>query len=180
MSDLQDWTKHRFSGGLLVLDVCNSIILRHDAARRKDRFAEPALLGAFLPAARKHCAEKDLSRAVAQVGDVKRLFALREAAEANFRACVEGRAGRLVLADLLDAASASLRHAPAGSLETATAMSALRLLGLKEAERLKSCPACGWLFHDVSKNRSRTWCDMAVCGNRAKAKRFYAAHKTVQ
>jgi predicted RNA-binding Zn ribbon-like protein len=32
---------------------------------------------------------------------------------------------------------------------------------------------CGWLFMDTSKNRSRQWCDMKVCGNRAKARRHY-------
>lgn len=32
---------------------------------------------------------------------------------------------------------------------------------------------CGWLFLDSSKNRSRRWCRMADCGNRAKALRHY-------
>jgi predicted RNA-binding Zn ribbon-like protein len=32
---------------------------------------------------------------------------------------------------------------------------------------------CGWLFLDTSKNRSRRWCDMEDCGNRAKARRHY-------
>jgi predicted RNA-binding Zn ribbon-like protein len=30
---------------------------------------------------------------------------------------------------------------------------------------------CGWLFLDASKNKTRRWCDMRVCGNRAKARR---------
>jgi predicted RNA-binding Zn ribbon-like protein len=33
---------------------------------------------------------------------------------------------------------------------------------------------CRWLFLDRSKNHSRRWCDMKVCGNRSKAQRFYA------
>ena len=33
---------------------------------------------------------------------------------------------------------------------------------------------CRWLFLDRSKNHSRRWCDMRVCGNRSKARRFYA------
>jgi predicted RNA-binding Zn ribbon-like protein len=33
------WTSHRFSGGALALDVANSVVLRHDEARRVDRFA---------------------------------------------------------------------------------------------------------------------------------------------
>ena len=41
-------------------------------------------------------------------------------------------------------------------------------------ERLKSCPAddCHWAFYDFSRNRSRTWCTMSVCGNRAKARTY--------
>ena len=40
--------------------------------------------------------------------------------------------------------------------------------------RLKACPAedCEWAFYDWSKNGSGTWCDMAVCGNRAKARAY--------
>jgi predicted RNA-binding Zn ribbon-like protein len=33
---------------------------------------------------------------------------------------------------------------------------------------------CRWLFLDRSRNHSRRWCDMQLCGNRSKAKRFYA------
>jgi predicted RNA-binding Zn ribbon-like protein len=32
---------------------------------------------------------------------------------------------------------------------------------------------CVWLFTDASKNATRRWCDMASCGNRAKARRHY-------
>jgi predicted RNA-binding Zn ribbon-like protein len=41
-------------------------------------------------------------------------------------------------------------------------------------QRLKACPAhdCEWAFYDWSKNGSGTWCDMAVCGNRAKARAY--------
>jgi predicted RNA-binding Zn ribbon-like protein len=39
--------------------------------------------------------------------------------------------------------------------------------------RLKSCPTCGWLFLDASKNRSRRWCSMDTCGAVAKARRYY-------
>ena len=40
--------------------------------------------------------------------------------------------------------------------------------------RLKVCPAddCQWAFYDESRNRSATWCDMKVCGNRAKVRGF--------
>jgi predicted RNA-binding Zn ribbon-like protein len=54
------------------------------------------------------------------------------------------------------------------------AWSAARLLTSPEAERLSLCAAddCGWLFIDGSRNRSRRWCDMSDCGNRAKVRRF--------
>jgi len=39
-------------------------------------------------------------------------------------------------------------------------------------DRVKICPAdnCLWAFYDTSRNRSRQWCSMQVCGNRAKAR----------
>jgi predicted RNA-binding Zn ribbon-like protein len=41
-------------------------------------------------------------------------------------------------------------------------------------KRLKACRLddCQWAFYDESKNRSRTWCSMKVCGNRAKARAY--------
>jgi predicted RNA-binding Zn ribbon-like protein len=40
--------------------------------------------------------------------------------------------------------------------------------------RLKACreDSCEWAFYDHTKNRSGAWCDMGVCGNRAKARAF--------
>ena len=48
------------------------------------------------------------------------------------------------------------------------------LLATENPCRFKVCGAasCRWLFFDTSKNCSRRWCDMATCGNRAKARRF--------
>ena len=48
--------------------------------------------------------------------------------------------------------------------------------------RVKECATnnCNWLFLDVSKNKSRRWCDMEVCGNRAKARRHYARKKQTE
>jgi predicted RNA-binding Zn ribbon-like protein len=53
------------------------------------------------------------------------------------------------------------------------------LLTTADPNRLKICstPDCGWLFLDTTKNASRRWCDMASCGNRAKAQRFYQKKK---
>lgn len=54
--------------------------------------------------------------------------------------------------------------------------SAADLLLAAPARRVRRCAndECLWLFLDESRNGSRRWCDMAACGNRAKARRHYA------
>jgi hypothetical protein len=49
---------------------------------------------------------------------------------------------------------------------------ASRLAVLDQWERVKICPAqdCRWAFYDRSRNHSRTWCSMQICGNRQKAR----------
>ncbi len=46
--------------------------------------------------------------------------------------------------------------------------------------RLKACRNgdCLWAFYDHARNSSRTWCSMAVCGNRAKARVYRSRHRT--
>ena len=43
-------------------------------------------------------------------------------------------------------------------------------------DRIRACgvETCRWLFLDTSKNHTRRWCNMRVCGNRMKARRFHA------
>jgi predicted RNA-binding Zn ribbon-like protein len=45
--------------------------------------------------------------------------------------------------------------------------------------RLKACRSdtCRWLFYDRSRNRSGTWCSMAVCGSRMKARAYRARQR---
>jgi predicted RNA-binding Zn ribbon-like protein len=47
-----------------------------------------------------------------------------------------------------------------------------------EWARLKACrdEHCRVVFYDQSRNRSRAWCSMEVCGNREKARTFRARH----
>lgn len=54
------------------------------------------------------------------------------------------------------------------------ARSATRLLTSPLLARVRACAAsdCGWWFLDDSKNTSRRWCDMKICGNREKLRRF--------
>lgn len=46
-------------------------------------------------------------------------------------------------------------------------------------ERAKLCPAedCLWAFYDHSKNRSRRWCSMDLCGNRTKTRTYRQRHR---
>ena len=62
-------------------------------------------------------------------------------------------------------------------LSAATAVGFIAAAAAKVAieeriDRVKICPAddCRWAFYDTSRNRSRQWCSMEVCGNRAKAR----------
>jgi predicted RNA-binding Zn ribbon-like protein len=49
-----------------------------------------------------------------------------------------------------------------------------------EWKRLKGCrdENCRVAFYDKSRNRSRAWCSMEVCGNREKARNFRHRHAT--
>jgi predicted RNA-binding Zn ribbon-like protein len=59
------------------------------------------------------------------------------------------------------------------------ARSAAELLTSKDLTGVRECAGydCGRLFMDGTKNRSRRWCDMASCGNRAKGRRHYERRK---
>ncbi len=173
------WTPHRFAGGALALDVANSVILRFDPTRSIDRFAEPKQMEAFPKAAEKFSSERALFSDLAPVEPENHapFIALREAIDHYFRTRLTGDDAQTLLADFLEATATVLRRARKNSLEAATAHSALRLLAEAEIVRMKICGSCGWLFIDRSRNRSRTWCDMAVCGNRVKASRHYHRRK---
>ena len=70
------------------------------------------------------------------------------------------------------------REAPVEAILGPISLSALTLLQQADLTRVKQCQGenCGWLFFDATKNKSRRWCEMEVCGNRAKQKRFARAH----
>jgi predicted RNA-binding Zn ribbon-like protein len=69
-------------------------------------------------------------------------------------------------------------HDPALPLWT-LATSAADLMTSEAVDRVRACgnPECRWLFLDTSKNHTRRWCDMKLCGNRMKARRFKAHRK---
>jgi predicted RNA-binding Zn ribbon-like protein len=61
----------------------------------------------------------------------------------------------------------------------ALALSAADLMTSEAVARMRACDnaECRWLFLDTSKNHTRRWCDMKLCGNRMKARRFKAQRK---
>jgi predicted RNA-binding Zn ribbon-like protein len=77
--------------------------------------------------------------------------------------------GQPVLAPQDDGAAAALGRIVAAVAELAPSA---------EWQRLKACrdDHCQVAFYDQSRNRSRAWCSMEVCGNREKARSFRARH----
>jgi predicted RNA-binding Zn ribbon-like protein len=55
-----------------------------------------------------------------------------------------------------------IAHAAAGLLTSGT------------LDRLKLCAGCYWVFLDTSRNHSRRWCTMEVCGTDEKKRRYVA------
>lgn len=51
-----------------------------------------------------------------------------------------------------------------------------------DRSRVRRCgrEGCVLLFFDTSKNGTRRWCDMAVCGNRVKAAAHYQRHRPIR
>ena len=70
-------------------------------------------------------------------------------------------------------------EAPAEAILGPITLSALTLLTQADLSRIKQCAgdSCGWLFFDITKNKSRRWCEMEVCGNRAKQRRFHSRNR---
>jgi len=187
-----EWNAHRFSGGVLALDLANTVVFRETPERSLDRFADPAEVPRFATAA------ADFRRG--EWGDVEfrpplskdaiaRLIDIREAINRLFRTAAHGGGlNPAPLADFLHLGATLVGAEPHGqplalprpledgrriSLSAASFLSGVRLFDPLRLERVKICPNCHWLYFDESRNRSRRWCDMNVCGNRAKARRYY-------
>ncbi|MET2829358.1 CGNR zinc finger domain-containing protein [Mesorhizobium shangrilense] len=186
------WTPHRFTGGLLALDTANTVVLRGDPQKTFDRFDNPQEIARFADAASGFRTtelggrrlEAPSPQAIAPV-----VVSIREATDRLFRGAVsKGAVATGDLPGFLRACAEGLAGSrtevgapgrPFGdpakpiAFEAALAVSALSLLRDDTIARLRICPNCTWLFVDRSRNSSRLWCDMAVCGNRQKASRHY-------
>ncbi len=209
MRDIPPFPDHdiELSGGALALDFANTVggthvSPTHDHLRNYGdvtRFA--VLAGGLQPVVAKRLlqrAEQDPRRAAAvyELGN-----ALRESIWAVFSALASGESPRDAdLALIGDAAAAGAARSrlvvdkdgvgwslPSDSddLERPLwdiARSAAELLTSGDHDRIKECASttCEWVFLDRSRNRSRRWCDMSDCGNRAKARRFQAKKHAVR
>jgi predicted RNA-binding Zn ribbon-like protein len=166
------------------LDLIEAFLNTTSFERDEDDLAEPADMTAFL---HRH----DLAAPGEAFGpaDVARLLELREALRAVLLSHHGEEVDRDAVARLEAAAAGAplvVGFAPDGESRLEPALGGvegvlarfLAIVARAEAEgtwaRMKACPAddCRWAFYDHSRNRSRTWCDMAVCGNRAKARTY--------
>jgi len=124
---------------------------------------------------------------------LRRALALREAIHASGAALARGApppaAALAVVNRELAAAMTQARLRPAAggfvwdfaaappaldSVLRPLVRSAAELLLAPLRDRVKQCPGhgCGWIFLDLTKNRNRRWCEMEVCGSRAKVSRY--------
>jgi predicted RNA-binding Zn ribbon-like protein len=165
-----------------ALELVRSFVNTRDIEEGTDELADPASLAAWLGA-------RGLMRArTASRSDLEQARRLREAlrvlllanngigARAEAAAVLDRSARRAGLGVRFRAATGRLEPT-AGGVDGALG----RLLAaVAEAmldgtwSRLKACRAhdCQWAFYDHARNRSRTWCSMAVCGNRSKARAY--------
>jgi predicted RNA-binding Zn ribbon-like protein len=165
------------------IDLLVEFVNTHDLEEKTDAIADPARLQAWIGEhAEEHLPELEDD-------ECRRVLKLRESLRALLRTNNGGEAGEEDLQPLRAAAERSrfrLSFDDDGRLNLAPARSDLSgfearlLLAIERLQcedawpRLKACTdeGCQWAFYDATRNRSRTWCSMDVCGNREKTKRY--------
>jgi len=180
------WTDANFVAGALCLDFANTLSGRGQG-KQKDRFTDEAALRAWLAAAglphpfgmgeQAFLTARELRETVFAIFDAIRRG--EQVAPAELATLNRFLAGSALLHRIVPEGGGYAWHwdASANALGAALgriAWSAADLLTTPKRLRIRQCNGenCAWLFIDETKNRSRVWCDMAVCGNRAKARRF--------
>ncbi|GAA1528021.1 CGNR zinc finger domain-containing protein [Actinomadura kijaniata] len=160
------------TGEPLALDLVNTVWI--DQGRRFDLFDEPDGLPDWL-------AGHDLPAADGALDPLLRARDAVRAAltgdEEPLNAVLARGSRRPVLRDG-EPAVETLVDDPAW-LPAWTAAADLVRLYAQRPDRVRKCanPECVLWFHDVSKNGSRRWCSMEICGNRAKTARFQETHR---
>lgn len=171
---------YKLVGGRLSLDLINTVSWP-GTEREHDWLDSPENLQRWLRAV-------ELTAPKARSLDLKAVAQLRSELAEVLRPLAHGeKPARAAVEELnlrVEQANAR-RHIDAGSLEWVwkspeDAVQALAPVVLDAAdlvssdrERLRFCPACDWLFEDQTRNGQRRWCDMADCGSRDKARRYY-------
>ena len=159
--DLVAWA---FQGGILSAGEARCLLeeayrrpRRARAALEKARILREAIYSVFSCLARgEDPPREDLERLNSALpGSLSRLAVAREGAGFRWRWSPCGQDLDGPIAPVVDSAS--------------------DLLTSDDLGRVRVCEAgdCAWLFMDRSRNRTRRWCDMSACGNRAKARRHY-------
>lgn len=99
--------------------------------------------------------------------------------DADWPRLTEPLSVRLRLDAAGDAAFEPDGHGVAGFLAEIAA-TVVRASATGDWQRMKICSAddCAVAYYDTSKNRSKRWCSMQVCGNRKKTRTYYQRHST--
>src|SRR3954453_16670359 len=145
---------------LNTLDVGEGTAAPASAQGWADWVRQQGLKGPVRDAGEGDAGEGDLELARRLRSDLRAL--------AEGRSCAEVRSVGIQVALTADGAVELSASSPVGLLAAAAAKVAIE----GRLDRVKICPAddCRWAFYDTSRNRSRQWCSMEVCGNRAKAR----------
>jgi predicted RNA-binding Zn ribbon-like protein len=107
-----------------------------------------------------------------------------EALDTSLVAAMNAAAGRLPLvADVTDSETWRLGPAKRGVDGFLAGLLGTLVAAMADGSwsRVKACrnDTCRWLFFDQSRNRSGTWCTMAICGSRMKARAYRARRRSV-
>jgi predicted RNA-binding Zn ribbon-like protein len=191
----------RYIAGDLALDFVNTAAWGAAGPYNERLVDYPALTrwaegaGSLPPRTARRLRRRAAAQPAAAAAVLARARALRLSLMRIFRAVAAGRAPGPELARLDAAVRAATRHrrltrraraaGAAAAWEWAggdarldavlwpVALAGAALLTSEEAARVRVCGGedCGWVFVDRSRNGLRRWCEMEVCGTRAKSRR---------
>lgn len=177
-----DGTRWRFDAGAPSLDFAATA--DPDAL---DRLATPAELGAWLAAREPRvdpgaATDRDLADALAARDALARLVVAAADGSPFSAADVEALNLVAALPDIPPTLPGGSRLAGGTRIRVAQALSTIARDGIRvliehaDEPRIRRCAAadCGRVFHDGSRTRSRRWCSMERCGNRAKVRAYRA------
>jgi predicted RNA-binding Zn ribbon-like protein len=167
------------------LDLVQDFVNTRDVGHDQDEFTDPARLARWLHDRglldeRIRLDQRHLDQAIVVREGLRALLL-----ENNGAALAEDRAAIQALDEAASALPVRIRHTTATLLEPAepdapsSGLAAILAVTVSARvdgswSRLKACRErdCRWVFYDASKNRSGTWCSMAVCGTEAKKRAF--------